>query len=108
VGNAARVVRQTKSGPATPSGTRDNLNPLEWEDAKSDSPSPGRDRLSVPDSEQSSLRHSGSSEFEESTTDRDVGRSERNKPPQKVAVSGGSSDDGDTMSEMFIVDGFSD
>ncbi|KAF2418661.1 hypothetical protein EJ08DRAFT_683800 [Tothia fuscella] len=31
-------VRQTKSGPATPSGTRENQNPLEWVDARSDSP----------------------------------------------------------------------
>lgn len=42
--DAPRVVRQTKSGPATPSGSRENQNPMEWDDGGSvdegESPSP--------------------------------------------------------------------
>lgn len=107
-------VRQTKSGPATPSGTREQQNPLDWDHARADSPvQNGAQQLSVGDgsSHRSSLRYSGSSDMDESTTDREGARSDsgRDLPlHEKRAVSEGSSDDGDTMGELLVADGFGD
>jgi hypothetical protein len=81
---------------------------------RSDSPvQNGNQQLSAGDasSQLSSLRYSGSSDFEESTTDRKQARRDgaRELPQQsKSTGSQGSSDDGDTMGEMLIADGFGD
>jgi hypothetical protein len=113
-------VRQTKSGPATPSGRRENENALEWIGARSgsgtESPTPSQgNKLSAGDRQRSPLRYSGGSEFDgvEETDMADmqdpaVARLGRSIPLQRTAVSIGSSDDGDTVADLLIADGMSD
>lgn len=87
-------VRETKSGPATPSGSRENHNPLDWEDnARLDSSS----NLSAADT------RPGSSGHEDGTAGN--GSHGRGLP---LPANEGSSDDVDTLAAMLISDGFSD
>jgi hypothetical protein len=119
----SHTLRETRSGPATPSGTRENQQ-IEWDTPLSianDSPllKPRRSDLQAQDSQRSSLRYSGSSDFDEdvnvneSTTerlDRSATKAIRRKSHRTNASSGDSmsSFDGDTAAELMFADGLSD
>lgn len=112
-----RIVRETRSGPATPSGTRENQQ-IAWDTPISvadDSPllNTRQSDLQSQESQPSSLRYSGSSDSDEnenverSTTDESAPKSVRRKMHRATESSPNSmsSFDGDTAAELVFVDG---
>ncbi|KAE9978297.1 hypothetical protein EG328_001546 [Venturia inaequalis] len=115
-----RIVRETRSGPATPSGTRENQQ-IAWDTPISvadDSPllNKRQSDLQSQESRPSSLRYSGSSDFDgdvkvkRSTTDESKPKSVCRKVHRATASipNSMSSFDGDTAAELMTVDGLSD
>lgn len=111
-----RSVRETRSGPATPSGTRENQQ-IAWDTPISvadDSPllNTRQSDLQSQESPPSSLRYSGSSDSDgdvnvkRSTTDESARQDECRKVHRAVASSpnGMSSTDGDTAAKLMFVE----